>query len=81
SSQPVFGLIVHGTLGAFTVRRTVYANVVIVRLHDVRDPLQALQFVLFDCASRSGPLLSIRGAARSYNVKQLESKPRSKLVQ
>ncbi|KAG2746353.1 hypothetical protein P692DRAFT_20654954, partial [Suillus brevipes Sb2] len=48
TEQHVFGLIVHGSLGAITMTWKTNTNFVMernVRHHDIRDPLQALQFV------------------------------------
>ncbi|KIK37733.1 hypothetical protein CY34DRAFT_444009 [Suillus luteus UH-Slu-Lm8-n1] len=49
TDQPVFGLVVNGTLGAITMawktNDQIYVMERNVRHYDIRDPLQALQFV------------------------------------
>ncbi|KAG2345373.1 hypothetical protein BDR05DRAFT_998507 [Suillus weaverae] len=75
TEQPVFGLVVNDTLGAITMAWKTNSQIYVmernVRHYDIRDPLQALQFVsilprLAPRASRSGPPPSIREAARGY---------------
>ncbi|KIK33991.1 hypothetical protein CY34DRAFT_52627, partial [Suillus luteus UH-Slu-Lm8-n1] len=49
TDQPVFGLVVDGTLGAITMawktNDQIYVMERNVRYYEIRDPLQALQFV------------------------------------
>ncbi|KAG2358622.1 hypothetical protein BDR07DRAFT_1611788 [Suillus spraguei] len=86
--KPVFGLIVNGTLGAVTMawmtNKQIYVMERNIRYYDIRDPLQALQFVsILPRLARHG--LDLRGLLRKQlaiiDVTELQSKPWSKLAQ
>ncbi|KAG2358645.1 hypothetical protein BDR07DRAFT_1417213 [Suillus spraguei] len=88
TDQPVFGLVVNGTLGAVTMawmtNKQIYVMERNVRYYDIRDPLQALQFVsILPRLARHG--LDLRGLLEKQlaiiDVKELQSKPWSKLLQ
>ncbi|KAG1777322.1 hypothetical protein EV702DRAFT_969844 [Suillus placidus] len=91
TEQPVFGLVVNGTLGAITMAwktnmiwQQIYVMERNVRHYDIRDPLQALQFVsILPRLARHG--LGLRRLLEKrlvvIDVNQLESKPWSKLSQ
>ncbi|KAG2354131.1 hypothetical protein BDR07DRAFT_1430708 [Suillus spraguei] len=87
-TQPVFGLIVNGTLGAVTMawmtNKQIYVMERNIRHYDIRDPLQALQFVsILPRLARHG--LDLRGLLEKQlviiDVNELQSKPWSKLAQ
>ncbi|KAG1814313.1 uncharacterized protein BJ212DRAFT_364751 [Suillus subaureus] len=80
TDQPVFGLVVNGALGAITMawkrNNRIYVMERNVRHYDIRDPLQALQFVsILPRLARYGLGL------RRLLEKQLQSKPWSKSAQ
>ncbi|KAG2358618.1 hypothetical protein BDR07DRAFT_1611785 [Suillus spraguei] len=86
--KPVFGLIVNGTLGAVTMawmtNKQIYVMERNIRHYDIRDPLQALQFVsILPRLARHG--LDLRGLLEKQlaiiDVNELQSKPWSKLAQ
>ncbi|KAG2031347.1 hypothetical protein BDR03DRAFT_1016227 [Suillus americanus] len=88
TDQPVFGLVVNGPLGAITMawkrNDRIYVMERNVRHYDIRDPLQALQFVsILPRLARYGlelrRLLEKQLAAIDGN--QLQSRPWSKLAQ
>ncbi|KAG2351287.1 hypothetical protein BDR07DRAFT_1247983, partial [Suillus spraguei] len=90
TDQPVFGLVVNGTLGAVTMAWMankvcqIYVMERNVRYYDIRDPLQALQFVsILPRLARHG--LNLRGLLEKQlaimDAKELQSKPWSKLLQ
>ncbi|KAG2072964.1 hypothetical protein BDR04DRAFT_1095808 [Suillus decipiens] len=86
--KPVFGLIVNGTLGAVTMawktNNQIYVMERNIRYYDIRDPVQALQFVsILPRLARHG--LDLCGLLEKQlvmiDVKELQSKPWSKLPQ
>ncbi|KAG2353151.1 hypothetical protein BDR07DRAFT_1310575 [Suillus spraguei] len=86
--KPVFGLIVNVTLGAVTMawmtNKQIYVMERNIRHYDIRDPLQALQFVsILPRLARHG--LDLRGLLEKQlaiiDVNELQSKPWSKLPQ
>ncbi|KAG2361293.1 hypothetical protein BDR07DRAFT_1359144 [Suillus spraguei] len=86
--KPVFGLIVNGTLGAVTMawmtNKQIYVMERNIRHYDIRDPLQALQYVsILPRLARHG--LDLRGLLEKQlaiiDVKELQSKLWSKLAQ
>ncbi|KAG2031345.1 hypothetical protein BDR03DRAFT_116281 [Suillus americanus] len=88
TDQPVFGLVVNGPLGAITMawkkNDRIYVMERNIRHYDIRDPLQALQFVSFlPRLARHG--LGLRRLLEKQltiiDVNQLQSKPWSKLAQ
>ncbi|KAG2072984.1 hypothetical protein BDR04DRAFT_1152865 [Suillus decipiens] len=88
TDKPVFGLVVNGTLGAVTMawksNNKIYIMERNVRYYDIRDPLQALQFVsILPRFARYG--LSLRRALEKQlaviDVGELQSQPWSKLYQ
>ncbi|KAG2070359.1 hypothetical protein BDR04DRAFT_1118400 [Suillus decipiens] len=88
TDKPIFGLVVDGTLGAITMawktNNQIYIMERNVRYYDIRDPLQALQFVLILLRlTRYG--LSLRRALDQQlaiiDAGELQSKPWSKLYQ
>ncbi|KAG1814311.1 uncharacterized protein BJ212DRAFT_1588349 [Suillus subaureus] len=88
TDQPVFGLVVNGALGAITMawkrNNQIYVMERNVRHYDIRDPLQALQFVsiLPRLARYSlGLRRLLEKQLATIDVKQLQSKPWSKLAQ
>ncbi|KAG2756650.1 hypothetical protein P692DRAFT_20868302 [Suillus brevipes Sb2] len=83
TGQPVFGLVVNGTLGAITMawktRNQIYVMEHNVRHYDIRDPLQALQFVsILLRLARHG--VSLRGLLEGQPAIS-DVKPWSKLYQ
>ncbi|KAG2358483.1 hypothetical protein BDR07DRAFT_1362015 [Suillus spraguei] len=86
--KPVFGLIVNGTLGAVTMawmtNKQIYVMERNIRHYDIRDPLQALQFVsILPRLARHGLDLCrlLEKQLEIIDVKELQSKPWSKLAQ
>ncbi|KAG1836825.1 hypothetical protein DFJ58DRAFT_817505 [Suillus subalutaceus] len=86
--QPVFGLVVNGALGAITMawkrNNQIYVMERNVRHYDIRDPLQALQFVsILPRLARHGLELRrlLEKQLATIDVSQLQSKPWSKLAQ
>ncbi|KAG2079289.1 hypothetical protein BDR04DRAFT_1086513 [Suillus decipiens] len=88
TDQPIFGLVVNGTLGAVTMawmtNKQTYIMERNIRHYDIRDPFQALQFVsILPRLARHG--LNLRGLLEkqlaNIDVKELQSKPWSKLPQ
>ncbi|KAG2072970.1 hypothetical protein BDR04DRAFT_1152855 [Suillus decipiens] len=86
--KPVFGLIVNGTLGAVTMawkkNNQIYIMERNTRYYDIRDPLQALQFVsILPRLARHGLDLCdlLEKQLAIIDVKELQSKPWSKLPQ
>ncbi|KAG2366672.1 hypothetical protein BDR07DRAFT_1479897 [Suillus spraguei] len=86
--KPVFGLIANGTLGAVTMawmtNKQIYVMERNIRHYDIRDPLQALQFVsILPRLARHG--LDLCGLLEKQlaiiDVKELQSRPWSKLAQ
>ncbi|KAG1855961.1 hypothetical protein F4604DRAFT_1932104 [Suillus subluteus] len=88
TDQPVFGLVVNGALGAITMawkrNNRIYVMERNVRHYDIRDPLQALQFVsILPRLARHGLGLRrlLEKQLATIDVNQLQSKPWSKLAQ
>ncbi|KAG2358634.1 hypothetical protein BDR07DRAFT_1489232 [Suillus spraguei] len=86
--MPVFGLIVNGTLGAVTMawmrNKQIYVMERNIRYYDIRDPLQALQFVsILPRLARHGLDLCrlLEKQLAIIDVKELQSRPWSKLAQ
>ncbi|KAG2358646.1 hypothetical protein BDR07DRAFT_1462916 [Suillus spraguei] len=88
TDKPIFGLVVNGTLGAVTMawktNNQIYVMERNVRHYDIRDPLQAMQFVsILPRLARYG--LGLRHVLEKQlaiiDVNQLQSKPWSKLCQ
>ncbi|KAG2358641.1 hypothetical protein BDR07DRAFT_1294366 [Suillus spraguei] len=84
TDQPVFGLVVNGTLGAVTMAWMtnrvcqIYIMERNVRHYDIRDPLQALQFVsILPRLARHGIALCdlLEKQLAIIDVKELQSKP------
>ncbi|KAG1860404.1 hypothetical protein F4604DRAFT_1957815 [Suillus subluteus] len=88
TDQPVFGLVVNGPLGAITMawkrNNRIYLMERNVRHYDIRDPLQALQFVsILPRLARHGLGLRrlLEKQLATIDVNQLQSKLWSKLAQ
>ncbi|KAG1808038.1 uncharacterized protein BJ212DRAFT_1485318 [Suillus subaureus] len=88
TDQPVFGLVVNGMLGAITMAWKANSQIYVmernVRHYDIRDPLQALQFVsILPRLARYGQGLRrlLEKQLATIDVNQLGSKPWSKLPQ
>jgi hypothetical protein len=88
TDQPVFGLVVNGTLGAITMgwktNNQIYIMERNVRHYDIRDPLQALQFVsILPRLARHGHSLRrlLEKQLAIIDVNKLTSKPWSKFSQ
>ncbi|KAG1855963.1 hypothetical protein F4604DRAFT_1590554 [Suillus subluteus] len=90
TEQPVFGLVVNGALGAITMAWKkndvcrIYVMERNVRHYDIRDPLQALQFVsILPRLARHGLGLRrlLERQVAAIDVDQPQSKPWSKLAQ
>lgn len=84
TDQPVFGLVVNGTLGAITMawktNNQIYVMKRNVRYYDIQDPLQALQFVSI-LPRLAHHALGLRRLLENQNVNQLHSQPWSMLHQ
>jgi hypothetical protein len=88
TDQPVFGLVVNGTLGAITMGWKTNSQIYImernVRHYDIGDPHQALQFVsILPRLARHGHSLRrlLEKQLAIIDVNKLTSKPWSKLSQ
>ncbi|KAG2085064.1 hypothetical protein BD769DRAFT_553310 [Suillus cothurnatus] len=88
TNKPVFGLVVNGTLGAITMAWKTNGQIYImernVRHYDIRDPLQALQFVsILPRLARHGHSLRrlLEKQLAIIDVNKLTSKPWPKLSQ
>ncbi|KAG2129723.1 uncharacterized protein EDB93DRAFT_1234411 [Suillus bovinus] len=88
TDQPVFGLVVNGSLGAITMawktNNQIYIMERNVRHYEITDPLQALQFVsILPRLARHGLGLRhlLEKQLAGIDVSQFQSKPWSKLSQ